>query len=377
MPIQRNIESFSLTRVTLLLLVTSQSNRRWNEKAGVRNLIQSISGFLAFVLLPLWAEAFDDSEEGTTFALWMCVVLGVISLFACSVVYVSMQREKITEAANEGADQKTISTFIRAFAQATTPKIPGCRRWMMPLSFWFAVFGIKAQYFAPFGFTAFSNSVYKTKFNQTRSQSSFLSGFISLVGGLLGPFMGALSDRIGKRALCLAVGSSLSIVGFTILAVSEGGNTAVWTASTLFALQYGFGDTVAYISIRFIVGVSRSGLGYGVYGVFGNLIATLVPLIGGFLMESTDGTTKLLWYFTGLMAAGTLCWIIVLLLEGSRSLMELPADQVIETSDEDLKLAALAYVASPVRTHKDAENDDDNDASDEAVNLDVLADSQK
>lgn len=31
--------------------------------AGVRNLVQSLSGFLAFVLLPIWAEAVDDQKK--------------------------------------------------------------------------------------------------------------------------------------------------------------------------------------------------------------------------------------------------------------------------------------------------------------------------
>jgi len=49
-----------------------------------------------------------------------------------------------------------------------------------------------------------------------------------------------------------------------------------------------FGNTVAYISIRFIVGVSRAGIGYGLCGIFGNLTATVVPIIGG----SQSPTTK-------------------------------------------------------------------------------------
>jgi nitrate/nitrite transporter NarK len=313
-------------------------------------LIQSLSGFLAFVLLPIWADAIDDYEKGTSFALWMCVVLGVVSLLASTIVYFSMKKENLTVSAEENSDQKTVSKVIRSFAKATTPKVPGCRRWMLPLSFFLACYGIKAQYFAPFGFTAFSNKIYKEKFGQTSSVASFQSGFISLLAGLMSPFMGGLSDRFGKRSLGLVIASSLSVVGFGVLALSSSGTAPVWIASVLFALQYGFGDTVAYISIRFIVGVSRSGIGYGIYGVVGNLIATLVPMIGGFLIESSNGTDKLLWYFTGLMALGTLFWVFVFLLEGPRSLLELPADQVIETSDEDLKLAALSYVASPVKS---------------------------
>ena len=167
--------------------------------------------------------------------------------------------------------------------------------------FLFAVYGIKAQYFAPFGFTAFSNEIYSTKFGQSRSQASLLSGIISLVAGALGPLFGPLSDKYGKRSLSLASACLLSVIGFAILAVSTGGDAPVWVASMLFALQYGFGDTVAYISIRFIVGVSRAGVGYGIYGMLGNLIATLVPIIGGALMDQSNGEDKVLWYFAGLM----------------------------------------------------------------------------
>jgi MFS family permease len=184
----------------------------------------------------------------------------------------------------------------------TTPKIPGCRRWVLPLPFFFACFGIKAQYFAPFGFTAFSNKLYKETFGQTSGVASFLSGFISLLlaGLLVSPFMGALSDRIGKRSLCLAMGGSfLSVIGFGILAMSSSGKVAVWVASVLFDLQYGFGDTVGLSTSAFdslLVSPDPVLAGYGIYGIFGNLIATLVvPMIGGFLMETSNGTDKLLW----------------------------------------------------------------------------------
>ena len=81
--------------------------------AGIRNLIQSTSGFLAFVLIPMWADAGSgvnpadytpadwnstDVEEdgslkgeyldpaGTSFALWMCALLGVASTVSNVVV---------------------------------------------------------------------------------------------------------------------------------------------------------------------------------------------------------------------------------------------------------------------------------------------------
>jgi len=311
--------------------------------AGIRNFVQSTSTFLAFVLLPVWAESVGNYNDGTTFALWMCAVLGVVSLVTSIIVHLLMTREK-NVAAEEQSDEATVKKMIRAFARATTPRLAGLQKWKLPASFFFAVFGIKSQYFAPFGFTAFSNEIYSNKFGQSRSQSSLLSGVISLVAGALGPIMGPLSDRYGKRSMSLAVVSLLSGVGFVILAASSGGDAPVWIATMLFAFQYGFGDTVSYLSIRFIVGVSRAGVGYGVYGVFGNLIATVVPIIGGALLEQSNGDDKVAWYFAILMGLGALCWMMVLFLEGPRSLMELPADKVIETSDKDIQIAALATI---------------------------------
>lgn len=338
--------------------------------AGIRNLIQSTSTFLAFVLLPLWAESIGDEDsenKGTTFALWMCAVLGFISLSASVIVHLLASKENLA-ASEEQSDQATVSKMVRAFAKATTPRFVGWQKWKLPLSFYIAVFGIKAQYFAPFGFTAFSNEIYADKFTQSRAQSSFFSGFISLLAGALGPCMGPLSDKYGQRSLSLAFVCSLAMVGFAVLALTDGGDAPVWIASILFAVQYAYGDTVAYLSIRFIVGTSRAGIGYGVYGIFGNLIATIVPIVGGALMDQSNGNDKVLWYFAGLMALGAFCWLSCYLLEGPRSLLELPADNVIETSDKDIQAAALTYVAAPPpRKDENKEALDVPDASPEGV----------
>ena len=186
--------------------------------AGVRNLIQSTCGFLAFVLLPMWAESGSSPEppagwnativlpdgtvtqqewldnDGTSYALWITVWLGIASTFSNCVVKYAMVTEQAT--AENSADQKSIQGQIRAFGRATAPLPPGsCAKWQLPLSFYLACVGIKAQYFAPFGFTAFSNTVYGDKFGQTKADASFFSGVISLVAGLLGPIMGPWSDK--------------------------------------------------------------------------------------------------------------------------------------------------------------------------------------
>ena len=329
--------------------------------AGVRNLIQSTCGFLAFVLLPMWADygsadkpaSWNETgtetrdymdNEGTTFALWVTVWLGVASTLSNVIVKQAMDKEAGTS--ENAADTLSIQTQIRAFAKATAPQPPqDCAKWKLPPSFFLACVGIKAQYFAPFGFTAFSNAVYGEKFGQSAAQASFLSGVISLVAGLLGPIMGPLSDKNGQRSSSLGGFTALSMLGFIVLAISGGQNPGhIWFASFFFALQYGFGDTVAYISIRLIVGPSRAGIGYGVYGIIGNLLATLVPLVGGIVIEMEDGNDMICWYFAFLMFLGSACWVGVRYIEGPVSFLELPAEAVVETDDEHLQAACLTLV---------------------------------
>jgi len=207
------------------------------------------------VLLPAWAEAFSNSSEeidndGTAFALWMCAVLAFVSLATSILVHCLMVHESNVSAETQ-SDQATVSKMIRAFAKATTPRLAGLQKWKLPLSFFFAVFGIKSQYFAPFAFTAFSNQIYSDKFEQSRSQSSMFSGVISLVAGVLGPIMGPLSDKYGKRSLSLATACLLSLVGFAILAISTGGTVSVWIASMLFALQVRFLPSFYYFCEKY------------------------------------------------------------------------------------------------------------------------------
>lgn len=329
--------------------------------AGVRNLIQSLCGFLAFVLLPIWAEYGSSPEpldfnatgtetrpyiddEGTSFALWVTVWLAVASTVSNIIVKQAMDMGSFR--AEHMSDTAGVQSAIRGFAKATAPQPPGsCDQWKLPPSFFLACIGIKAQYFAPFGFTAFSNTVYAEKFGQTKAEASFLSGVISLVAGLLGPIMGPLSDKHGHRSMFLSAFTALAFLGFVLLAISEGDNAAhVWIASLLFALQYGFGDTVAYISIRLIVGPSRAGIGYGVYGIIGNLMATLVPLVGGMVMEMENSNDLICWYFAFLMLLGTVCWAGVRWVEGPLSFLELPAAAIVETDDAHLQAACLTMV---------------------------------
>lgn len=72
--------------------------------------------------------------------------------------------------------------------------------------------------------------------------AELMSGILNIMGGSLGPVFGPLSDYVGYRALLLSAFNVPAVIGFMLLA---GTNISPWLATVLFALQYGFGDTVA------------------------------------------------------------------------------------------------------------------------------------
>ena len=240
--------------------------------AGIRNLVQSASGFFAFMVLPaiqrsylseetlaLSAADFDGSvslfqaeqddpnyNEGTTMALHFCFVCGILSLLSNVIVYLGFMNDG---GAGDLPKQTDLASQVRGLAGAITPKSPSsCDQWKLPITFYIAIYGIQSQYFAPFSFASFSNKIYMNRYGVDAATASFYSGVMNLIGGLVGPVLGPVSDAYGNRALMLAGFGVLSAIGFVVIGLSN--EITLWIPTLLFALQYGFGDTVACTSYR-------------------------------------------------------------------------------------------------------------------------------
>jgi len=355
--------------------------------AGIRNLIQSASGFMAFMLLPYLQNAdnynncpskerynqimgFENStaatapqgangdacygkeyNDATTTALYACLVCTILSLTSNIIIYAQFL------SGDSKPKPPTLASQLRAFSGAITPQSPSSwAQWKLPLSFYLACYGIQAQYFAPFAFTAFSMKIYTVKFGATASSAAFLSGVMNVMGGCLGPILGPVSDKFGKRALMLGGFGIPTILAFILLAttsveVGDINESVLWMATIGFAWTYGFGDTVAYPNIRLLVGADRAGIGYGIFGFIGGVVAVAVPAIAGVVMEAYDDpldpTTfgnACCWCFAVMEILATLAWTAVHFMEGPKAAVNLPADDLIETTDSEINAASLVSI---------------------------------
>jgi MFS family permease/Ca2+-binding EF-hand superfamily protein len=322
---------------------------------GIRNLVQSASGFVTFILLPAVHQAFlDDAslEDGslatmqadpdyafaTVMALGVCVVGGMMSLATNLYIYFGYMMAELPPPI-------TLGSQIRGFAGAITPVSPNCAdKWKLPVGFYVCLFGIISEYFAPFMFTAYSNKIYMLRHGASASAASFYSGVMNLFGGLLGPVFGPMSDKYGQRGAMLAGFGLFQMVGFLLLATTT---VTPWVATVLFSVTYGFGDTVAYPNIRSIVGAEKAGLGYGVYSIFGGCVAVMMPIAGGFFMAMDDPDKPeetgvyVCFFFAGASLLASGCWLACHFLEGPKAFIALPASELVETEESHIDAAAL------------------------------------
>lgn len=107
----------------------------------------------------------------------------------------------------------------------------------------------------------------------------------ALVGAVLPKRLGGLADRFGRKPLMLvgmavAAGSSFLIPGLASLL----GLAALWA---LQALCYAAGDPAEQALVADLTGGDQRGRAYGFYALASGLGATVGPLVGGWLYETS------------------------------------------------------------------------------------------
>ena len=111
-----------------------------------------------------------------------------------------------------------------------------------------------------------------------------------MIGGWLGPLFGPLSDYLGNRSITMSLFLLPSVAAFILYATTT---ITPWVGIVLMGITYGWGDTVSYSSIRLLVGVEKAGLGYGLFGLVGNIFGLTVPIIGGLIFEAANGEARI------------------------------------------------------------------------------------
>jgi MFS family permease len=157
--------------------------------------------------------------------------------------------------------------------------------------------------------------------------------------------MGLVMDNFGRRSKFLVVACGLASIVFLVLGISNSRST-VWIGTVLFAVNNSLSD-LAIVMVPIIVGPSRAGVAYGLYGILGNSFDALTRFLSGVILESGDnGVVIYVWFPSAITFMGVLAWTGVYVLESRMSSIETPLDQIIETRMEYFHFATLCGIAT-------------------------------
>lgn len=218
----------------------------------------------------------------------------------------------------------------------TTEKFVLADLYRFTRSYWYIVGLCVVFYSVVFPFRAFAIKFFIEAHGTTREAGGFLNSMLPLSAMIATPLFGLLVDRVGKRALFMAVGSLVLLplfpivayapagpsINFDVPAVSIGGISLLAQASFVMPLMlllvmvvlgmvFSLIPAVMWPSVAYIVEERRLGSGYSLMTFCQQLGMAAVPWIIGKTndlnqasAQNPAGYTPGLWIFTGLAAIG-------------------------------------------------------------------------
>ena len=309
--------------------------------------LHSLRGALIYFIASIFLRKMT-TDVGIEHTLALLVVICIVTTIASIIVNVSYKKEetiKLTKGdkSNVQQQEKVVQLFA-SLAEALAPTIPNGRsRWRFPAPFYFAILGNKAINYFLNTFSVFAVELYVRNFHGVNyDYAAFVLGVTAVMGGILAISCGFLMDRYGNRSLLLCTANFVGMVGFLVLKWSNR-SIYLWVASICFAITVSFAD-LGIVTIPLLVHRSQVGIAYGIYGLMGNSLDTLLSLSAGWLM-SRDKEDAYIWLCSSFMLIGCFSWLVVFHLGKNQTFIEKPTKKIIHTSREDICLASLVDIA--------------------------------
>ncbi len=178
-------------------------------------------------------------------------------------------------------------------------------------SYWY-IAGLCVLFYSailPFRST-FAIKYYQHAHGLSLENASELNSYVFLAAIFATPAFGWLVDRIGRRALLMAIGSLLLPLSFWLLGTSTG-STALTGSTVLLGISYSLVPGVLWPSVARLVEPHRLGTAYGMMFLVQNVGLTIVNYFVGYLNDhsrasatNVAGYLPMLWFFGVLSVLG-------------------------------------------------------------------------
>ena len=212
---------------------------------------------------PTWAKGAYDGWQGP---LVIAAVIGVLVLVS-ALVY--------------GALEKVASRRYQLGGAGETDKLVLSDFFLFSRSFWFVVLLCVTFYSAIFPFRSFAIKFFIDSWELTREVAGQYNSVLPLAAMVATPLFGLLVDKIGKRALFMAVGAFLLMPVYLMMAYHV---APLWVPIIMMGVAFSLIPAVMWPSVAYIVEERRLGTAYAVM--------TLIQQIGVAGMNWTIGRSN-------------------------------------------------------------------------------------
>jgi MFS family permease len=140
-----------------------------------------------------------------------------------------------------------------------TDKLVFADLWKFGASYWWVVGLCVTFYAAIFPFRRFANIIFTDARGVSPESAAFLNGLLPLTAMFATPLFGLLADKIGKRALLMALGSALFLPTFLLLIYTS---LPVQVPVAMLGIAFSLIPAVMWPSVAYLVDESRLGTAY-------------------------------------------------------------------------------------------------------------------
>ncbi len=207
------------------------------------NLTIARLGSVAADWSPTWAGFAYDGWQGP---LVVAAVIGVLVLVA-ALAYGALEKgaQRRYDLGEAGETDKLVLSDLFRFTR----------------SFWFVVLLCVTFYSAIFPFRSFAIKFFIESWELTRQVAGQYNSVLPLAAMFATPLFGLLVDKVGRRALFMAVGSFLLMPVFLMMAYHL---TPLWVPLVMMGVAFSLIPAVMWPSVAYIVEERRLGTAYAV-----------------------------------------------------------------------------------------------------------------
>ncbi|MDP2301589.1 MAG: MFS transporter [Ignavibacteria bacterium] len=238
---------FGLGAESMIVAITTVIARWFKGKElsfafGLNLTVARLGSFLA-LNSPTWGKSLYGYWQSP---LWLTVGAGVFALL-CALIYfaVDAYATKKYSLPKEGKQDKIEIKEIFKFGK----------------SFWLITALCVTFYSAMFPFQTFAIKYFQEAHGTSREVGGNLSSILTLAAMFFTPLFGLLSDKIGKRAIFMMIGSLL-IIPVYLMMTYKFGRPEVLTEGDFFNLTISFFDISASIPKYLILPMSMMGIAF-------------------------------------------------------------------------------------------------------------------